>query len=71
MKFYFCELFLPRPFSVRTEKNRNVSPERLFQRERQSCEQHAQLGMLVGLLLATTGLAVSAMLELTSSALSS
>ncbi len=57
-----------RTFSVCNEKNQNVLPERLFQRERQSWERCAQLGTLVGLLLVTTGLAASAMLELTSSA---
>ncbi len=68
-KLYFCELFLAHPFFICNGKNWNVSPKRLFQRERQSCERHAQLGTLVGLLLATTGLAASAKLELVSSAL--
>ncbi len=70
-KFYFHELFLAPPFSVRNEKNWNVLPKRLFQQERQSWEQRAQLGTLVGLLLATTGLAASAKLELSFSASSS
>ncbi len=66
--FIFACCFLRAHFPFAMKKNQNVSPERLFQRERQSWEQCSQLGKLVGSLLATTGLAASAMLELTSSA---
>ncbi len=66
--FVFASCFSCAHFPFATKNNQNVSPEWLFQRERQLWEQRAQLGTLVGLLLATTGLAASAMLELTSSA---
>ncbi len=68
--FIFGSCFLRAHFPFITKNNWNVLPEWLFQQERQSWEPRAQLGTLVGLLLAMTGLAASAMLELTSSALS-
>ncbi len=67
----FASCFLRAHFLFATKKNQNVLPERLFQQERQSWERSAQLGMLVGLLLAMTGLAASTKLELSSSASSS
>jgi hypothetical protein len=66
--FIFAKCFMRAHFLFAMEKNWNVSPKRLFQQERQSCEQRAQLGMLVGLLLAMTGLAASAKLKVLSSA---
>jgi hypothetical protein len=68
--FIFASYFSRAHFPFAMKKNQNVLPERPFQWEK-SWEGRAKLGTLVGLLLATTRLAASAMLELSSPASSS
>jgi hypothetical protein len=66
-KFYICELFLVVPFLARHKKSENASAERLFLWERQSWRKNIpRIGMLVGLLLAITWQAASALVGLAS-----
>jgi hypothetical protein len=71
MKFHFVELFLAVLFLVRNEKNGTPRRNGCSYKKGSLGKDMPSFGMLVGSLLAMTGLAASALLEPSSSALSS